>query len=93
VVPAALKETVTQHALAKQKKDDCQDDYKQELSNSERGWPMPATDTVNGPSTGVWISTVLTTGVGSDVVAATPAPMTMTSGVVNMTLCFVDEAF
>jgi hypothetical protein len=38
VVPAAFMEVVTQHALAKQKKDDCQDDYKQELSNSERGW-------------------------------------------------------
>ena len=38
VVPAALKEAVTHHALAKQKKDDRQDDYKQELSNSERGW-------------------------------------------------------
>ena len=35
---AALMEAVTHHALAKQKKDDCQDDYKQELSNSERGW-------------------------------------------------------
>jgi hypothetical protein len=30
-------EAVTHHAMAKQKKDDCQDDYKQELSNSERG--------------------------------------------------------
>jgi hypothetical protein len=38
VAPAALKEAVTHRALAKQKKDDCQDDYKQELSNSERGW-------------------------------------------------------
>jgi len=38
VVPLALKEAVTQHALAKQKKDDRQEDYKQELSNSERGW-------------------------------------------------------
>jgi len=36
--PAAFKEAVTHHALAKQKKDDCQDDYKEELSNSERGW-------------------------------------------------------
>jgi hypothetical protein len=33
--PAAFKEAVTHHALAKQKKDDCQDDDKQELSNSE----------------------------------------------------------
>jgi hypothetical protein len=38
VDPAAFMEAVTHHALAKQKKDDCQDDYKQELSNSERGW-------------------------------------------------------
>jgi hypothetical protein len=38
VKPAAFKEAVTHHALAKQKKDDCQDDYKQQLSNSERGW-------------------------------------------------------
>jgi hypothetical protein len=38
VIPAAFMEVVTHHALAKQKKEDCQDDYKQELSNSERGW-------------------------------------------------------
>jgi len=38
VDPAAFMEAVTHHALAKQKKDDCQDDHKQELSNSERGW-------------------------------------------------------
>jgi hypothetical protein len=38
VDPAAFMEAVTHHAMAKQKKDDCQDDYKQELSNSERGW-------------------------------------------------------
>jgi hypothetical protein len=37
MLPAALKETVTHHALAEQKKDDCQDDYKQEPSNSEPG--------------------------------------------------------
>jgi hypothetical protein len=37
VDPAAFMEAVMHHALAKQKKDDCQDDYKQELSNSERG--------------------------------------------------------
>jgi hypothetical protein len=36
VKPAAFKEAMTHHALAKQKKDDCQDDYKQQLSNSER---------------------------------------------------------
>jgi hypothetical protein len=38
VHPFALKEAVTQHGLAKQKKDDWQQDYKQEMSNSERGW-------------------------------------------------------
>jgi hypothetical protein len=37
VKPAAFKEAVMQHALAKQKKNDCQEDYKQELFNSERG--------------------------------------------------------
>jgi hypothetical protein len=37
VDPLALKEAVTQHAMAKQKKKDRQEDYKQELSNSERG--------------------------------------------------------
>jgi hypothetical protein len=31
VNPAPSKETVTHHALGKQKKDNCQDDYKQEL--------------------------------------------------------------
>ncbi len=35
---AAFKEAVTHHTLAKQKKDDGQEDYQQELSNSERGW-------------------------------------------------------
>jgi hypothetical protein len=38
VFPATLKEAVTHHALAKQKKNDHQEHYKQELSNSERGW-------------------------------------------------------
>ena len=38
VKPAAFKKAVMHHALAQQKKDDCQEDYKQELSNSERGW-------------------------------------------------------
>jgi hypothetical protein len=33
---AASKEAVTHHALEKEKKNDCQDDYKQELSNPER---------------------------------------------------------
>jgi hypothetical protein len=36
--PSALKEAVTHHAVAEQKKDDCQEDYKQEVSNSERRW-------------------------------------------------------
>ena len=35
VDPAAFMEAVTHHALAKQKKDDCQDNYKHEVSNSE----------------------------------------------------------
>jgi hypothetical protein len=38
VKPAALKEAVPHHAVAKQKKDDCQEDYKQEVSSSEGGW-------------------------------------------------------
>jgi len=41
VDPSAYTEAVTHHALGKQKKDDCQDDYKQELSNSEPGWLSP----------------------------------------------------
>jgi hypothetical protein len=35
--PTACMEAVTHHALGKQKKDDCQKNYKQELSNSEPG--------------------------------------------------------
>jgi hypothetical protein len=35
VDPAALKETVMHHSLAKQKKDDCQDNRKQEPFQSE----------------------------------------------------------
>jgi hypothetical protein len=35
VDPAASKETVMHHALGKQKKGNCQDDKKQELSNLE----------------------------------------------------------
>ena len=35
VNPSALKESVTHHAVAKQKKDDCQKDYEQEVSTSE----------------------------------------------------------
>jgi hypothetical protein len=38
VKPAAFKEAVMHHALAKQKKEDCQEECEQELSNSERGW-------------------------------------------------------
>jgi hypothetical protein len=38
VDPATSKEAVTHHALDKKEKDDRQDDCKQELSNSERGW-------------------------------------------------------
>lgn len=38
----ASKKAMTHHVLAKQKKDDCQDNYKQEMSNSERGW-LPST--------------------------------------------------
>jgi len=38
VDPAASKEAVMHHAIDKEKKDDCQDDYEQELSNPERGW-------------------------------------------------------
>ena len=38
VGPAASKEAVTHHALAKQKNDDCQNDYKHDTSNSEPGW-------------------------------------------------------
>jgi hypothetical protein len=43
--PAALKKSVTHHAVAEQKKDDCQDNYKQELPRSERRRPL---------SFGVW---------------------------------------
>ena len=42
VEPAAYMEAVTHHALGEQKKDDCQDDYKQETFNSEPGWLPPA---------------------------------------------------
>ena len=35
--PAASTEAMMHHALGKQKKDDCQGDYKQERSNSEPG--------------------------------------------------------
>lgn len=36
--PSTAKEAVMDHTLAKKEKDDCQDDYEQELSNSERRW-------------------------------------------------------
>jgi len=38
VDPAAYVEAVTHHALGEQKKDDCEDDYKQETSDSESRW-------------------------------------------------------
>jgi len=38
VNPAAPKEAVLHHALAKQKKNNHQDNHKHELSHSERGW-------------------------------------------------------
>jgi len=38
VNPAAAKEAVTHHALGKQKKDNCQDDYKQQPSRPELWW-------------------------------------------------------
>jgi hypothetical protein len=37
----AFTEAVTHHALGKQKKDNCQDDYKQKTSYSEPGWLSP----------------------------------------------------
>jgi hypothetical protein len=41
VFVATAKEAMLHHALAEQKKDDRQKDYKQELSKSERGWLSP----------------------------------------------------
>ena len=38
VEPAACMEAVTHHALGKQKEDNCQDDYEQELSYAELWW-------------------------------------------------------
>ncbi len=38
VKPAALKESVTHHAVTEQKKEDCQKDYEQEVSTSEGWW-------------------------------------------------------
>jgi len=42
--PSTAKEPVMDHALGKEEKDDCQDDYKQELSNSEGGWLWSSSD-------------------------------------------------
>jgi hypothetical protein len=39
VAPASSKEAVTHHALGKQKKEECQDNYKQELSNPQPHGP------------------------------------------------------
>jgi hypothetical protein len=41
VEPAAFVEAVTHHALCKQKKDECQNDYKQQHSNPKPGWLSP----------------------------------------------------
>ena len=38
VVMAASKEAMMHHASDKEKKDECQDDCKQELPHSKRGW-------------------------------------------------------
>ncbi len=38
MIPATLKESMTHHAVAEQKKDDGQEDYKKEFSSSERRW-------------------------------------------------------
>jgi hypothetical protein len=35
VAPASSKEAVTHHVVGKQKKEDCQDNYKQEFSNPQ----------------------------------------------------------
>jgi hypothetical protein len=35
VAPASSKEAVTHHAVGKQKKEECQDNYKQELSSPQ----------------------------------------------------------
>jgi hypothetical protein len=41
VNPAAFKEAVPHHAVAEQKKQNCQEDYKQEVSTSERWRLVP----------------------------------------------------
>jgi hypothetical protein len=38
VNPAALKEAMLHHAVAKQKEKNCQEECKQPLFHSERGW-------------------------------------------------------
>jgi FtsP/CotA-like multicopper oxidase with cupredoxin domain len=38
VAPASSKEAVTHHVVGKQKKEDCQDKDKQELSNPQTQW-------------------------------------------------------
>ena len=39
VAPASSKKAVTHHAVGKQKKEECQDDYKQEFSNPQPHGP------------------------------------------------------
>jgi hypothetical protein len=39
VAPASSKEAVTHHVVRKQKKEDCQDNYKHELSNAQPDGP------------------------------------------------------
>jgi hypothetical protein len=39
VAPASSEEAVTHHAVGKQKKEECQDNYKQELSNPQPHGP------------------------------------------------------
>jgi hypothetical protein len=39
VAPASSKKAVTHHAVGKQKKEECQDNYKQELSNPQPHGP------------------------------------------------------
>jgi hypothetical protein len=39
VAPPSSKEAVTHHAVGKQKKEECQDNYKQELSNPQPHGP------------------------------------------------------
>jgi hypothetical protein len=39
IAPASSKEAVTHHAMGKQKKEECQDNYKQELSDPQPHGP------------------------------------------------------